>query len=33
MPASFRDQGQAAEERSTELWASDGFYGDGASMP
>jgi predicted permease len=25
MPASFRDQGQTAEERSTELWASDGF--------
>jgi predicted permease len=33
MPASFRDQGQAAEERSTELWASDGFYGDDASPP
>jgi putative ABC transport system permease protein len=25
MPASFRDQGQTAEERRTELWAADGF--------
>jgi len=25
MPASFHDQGQTSEERSTELWASDGF--------
>jgi predicted permease len=25
MPASFRDQGQTAEERGTELWAADGF--------
>jgi predicted permease len=25
MPASFRDQGQTSEERSTELWAADGF--------
>ncbi len=33
MPASFRDQGQTAEERSTELWAADGFYGDPSSPP
>jgi predicted permease len=33
MPASFRDQGQTAEERNTELWASDGFYGDDAPPP
>ena len=33
MPASFRDQGQTSEERNTELWASDGFYGDDASPP
>jgi putative ABC transport system permease protein len=26
MPASFRDQGQTREERSTELWAADGFF-------
>jgi putative ABC transport system permease protein len=26
MPASFRDQGQTPEERSTELWAADGFF-------
>ena len=26
MPASFRDQGQTSEERSTELWAADGFF-------
>jgi predicted permease len=32
MPASFRDQGQTAEERSTELWAADGFYGDAPPM-
>ena len=25
MPANFRDQGQTSEERSTELWAADGF--------
>jgi predicted permease len=25
MPAGFRDQGQTSEERSTELWAADGF--------
>jgi len=33
MPASFRDQGQTREEVNTELWASDGFYGDDASPP
>ena len=33
MPASFRDQGQTSEQRGTELWASDGFYGDDASPP
>jgi putative ABC transport system permease protein len=33
MPASFRDQGQTSEEVRTELWASDGFYGDDASPP
>ena len=32
MPASFRDQGQTAEERSTELWAADGFSGDAPPM-
>src|ERR1700691_3612515 len=26
MPGSFRDQGQTSEERSTELWAADGFF-------
>jgi putative ABC transport system permease protein len=26
MPAGFRDQGQTPEERSTELWAADGFF-------
>jgi predicted permease len=26
MPAGFRDQGQTSEERSTELWAADGFF-------
>ena len=33
MPASFRDQGQTNEQVGTELWASDGFYGDDASPP
>ena len=33
MPASFRDQGRTSEEVGTELWASDGFYGDDASPP
>jgi predicted permease len=33
MPASFRDQGRTSEEVRTELWASDGFYGDDASPP
>jgi ABC-type antimicrobial peptide transport system permease subunit len=33
MPASFRDQGQTSEERNTELWASDGFYGDDDASP
>ena len=32
MPASFRDQGQTAEERGTELWASDGFSSDAPPM-
>src|SRR6516164_289353 len=26
MPASFRDQGQTSEQRSTDLWAAAGFY-------
>ncbi len=33
MPASFRDQGQTAEERNTELWASDGFSDAHAPPP
>jgi hypothetical protein len=33
MPAGFRDQGQTSEERSTELWAAAGFYGDPAPPP
>ena len=33
MPASFRDQGQTSEERSTELWAAGGFSGDPAPPP
>jgi predicted permease len=32
MPASFRDQGQTSEERSTELWAADGFSVDPPPM-
>jgi putative ABC transport system permease protein len=33
MPASFRDQGQTAEERSTEEWSACGFFGDPAPPP
>jgi hypothetical protein len=33
MPASFRDQGQTAEERGTELRAADGFSGPDAPTP
>jgi predicted permease len=33
LPASFRDQGQTAEERGTELWAADGFSGPDAPPP
>jgi putative ABC transport system permease protein len=33
MPASFRDQGQTSEERSTEMWAAAGFFGDPAPPP
>ena len=33
MPASFRDQGQTSEERSTELWAACGFFGPPAPPP
>jgi predicted permease len=33
MPASFRDQGQTSEERSTDLWAGAGFFGDPAPPP
>ncbi|HEV7138958.1 MAG TPA: ABC transporter permease, partial [Steroidobacteraceae bacterium] len=33
MPASFRDQGQTSKERSTELWAAAGFYGDPSPPP
>jgi putative ABC transport system permease protein len=33
MPASFRDQGRTADERSTDLWAAAGFYGDPAPPP
>jgi putative ABC transport system permease protein len=33
MPASFRDQGQTSDERSTDLWAAAGFSGDPAPPP
>ena len=33
MPAGFRDQGQTSDERSTDLWAACGFYGDPAPPP
>jgi putative ABC transport system permease protein len=33
MPASFRDQGRTADERSTDLWAAAGFYGAPAPPP
>ena len=33
MPASFRDQGQTSEQRSTELWAAAGFSDDPAPPP
>jgi predicted permease len=33
LPASFRDQGQTSEERSTDLWAACGFFGDPAPPP
>jgi predicted permease len=33
MPAGFRDQGLTSEERSTELWAADGFAGDPDTPP
>jgi putative ABC transport system permease protein len=33
MPAGFRDQGQTSDERSTDLWAAAGFYGDPAPPP
>src|SRR5215472_13982272 len=33
MPARFRDQGQTSEQRSTDLWAAAGFYGDPAPPP
>ena len=33
MPANFRDQGQNSEERSTEVWAAAGFFGDPAPPP
>ena len=33
MPASFRDQGQTTEERSTDLWAAAGFSDDPAPPP
>ncbi|MGB6687298.1 MAG: ABC transporter permease [Terracidiphilus sp.] len=33
MPASFRDQGRTSGERSTDLWAAAGFYGDPAPPP
>ena len=33
MPESFRDQGQTSDERSTDLWAAAGFYGDPAPPP
>jgi predicted permease len=33
MPAGFRDQGQTSEERSTELWAADGFFNPPPAPP
>jgi putative ABC transport system permease protein len=33
MPASFRDQGQNSDERSADLWAACGFFGDPAPAP
>ena len=33
MPAGFRDQGQNSLERSADLWAAAGFYGDPAPPP
>jgi putative ABC transport system permease protein len=33
MPASFRDQGQNSDERSADLWAACGFFGDPAPSP
>jgi putative ABC transport system permease protein len=33
MPAGFRDQGQNSEERSAEMWAACGFFGDPAPPP
>src|SRR6202522_2963115 len=33
MPASFRDQGQTSDERTADLWAAAGFYGDPAPPP
>ena len=33
MPAGFRDQGRTTDERSTDLWAAAGFYGDPAPPP
>ena len=33
MPAGFRDQGQTSDERSTDMWAAAGFYGDPAPPP
>jgi putative ABC transport system permease protein len=33
MPASFRDQGRNSDERSTDLWAAAGFFGDPAPPP
>jgi putative ABC transport system permease protein len=33
MPGSFRDQGQTSLERSTDVWAAAGFFGDPAPPP
>jgi predicted permease len=33
MPASFRDQGPTSDERSADLWAACGFFGDPAPPP
>ena len=33
MPASFRDQGRNSDERSTDMWAAAGFFGDPAPPP